>query len=189
MEAVPSTVGPFGTKLYQVGLYSRNIYKTLAEYRELGYEDWSMDHLIHRGYRLMDFGGIGEWDAFEMGAELAFNYDIAPLELELLRCGGGVLSSRGEPLPDDSPDVFLNHMCARTEHLMEFIRHWATGPCITPHIIFVSEGHSNSAMRDHRVAGAYYDFKNQLGYDLKVVSRIPVDSRITAEDLLQAQKL
>jgi hypothetical protein len=179
VDTPPSNVGPFGFKFHQVAMYTNYMERAVMEYTALGYKDWIYDKAVLTGY----LWSGNKWLEAETQAHMAFNYQIMPMELEFLTYIGG--AHRHLERSQLSAVPFISHMSVHVEDLLVTKAIMERVHGMTPYHLFVTSNHSNPMVRNKkRFVECIYDTRGKLGYDIKLIQRIPWDFNKTAWDYL-----
>lgn len=168
-DPIPSVVpGLFEFQFHQLAMYCPGGHSQAVRARDywasLGYRNWSQDSA-----RLV---GILEGKEVTTVGTMWFNYDIMPLELELLSYSG---PSRWTDAKRTS-EPFPSHMSTYTEDVLTDTRRLADELGYGPFHRFITQAHSNP-----RVAGkkrfieSIFATYHLLGYDTKLIQKVPHD--------------
>lgn len=177
---VASQVGPFGFVFHQVAMYTNNFLPVMRGYHQMGYHDWTHDEATLRGVR----HNGARWTPAVFEAEMHFNYEVSPLEMEFLTYFG--TGHRHEERGRLSAVPFISHMSVHVESVPGLIHHMAVNHNMLPYHLFVTESHTNPAIRGKkRFIECVYDTRAAFGYDIKAIQRVGWDIRMRAEDLVQ----
>lgn len=177
---VPTHAGPFGFKFHQVAMFTSDIDDAVEMYSKLGFDEWSFDAATLVGMRLLN----NQWQEVKTKAQMAFNYDIMPMELEFLS-----YDPKSEHRHRDrmrlSAVPFISHMSVHVDSVIDLMRHMKLVHGMIPYHLFVTQDHTNPAVVGvKRFVECIYDTRADLGYDIKCIERLPWDSAVTAEELL-----
>lgn len=155
----------FGLKFHQVAIYSANVFESVNMWKDMGYEDWTYDEAILSG---TEWGKPGSKKAF-----MAFNYDILPNELEFVHYSAPTRHLQDER---DGNPPFISHMSVMVDDVQ-----WETLRIFNrfgmkPYHEFLTGHHTNERVKGRkRFKEAIYDTRGLLGFDLKLIQRVPWD--------------
>lgn len=177
---ISSEHGPFGFKFHQVAMYCPDgVGEAVKSYRSIGYDEWSHDMASLRGLLKVD----GSWNEIETTAQMAFNYQALPMELEFLKYHGGQHRHRERERLSAIP--FISHMSVHVASVKDQMELMKSVYGMEPYHVFVTDEHTNQAVRNHkRFIECIFDTRDVLGYDVKCIERIAWDSMFEASDLL-----
>lgn len=154
----------FDLKFHQVAIYTNDVYASVMRWVDMGFENWSFDHATLVG---ADRGRMDSKDAF-----MAFNYDILPLELEYVSYNG----PRNSVDQRDGREPFLSHLSTMVEELGPVMDRLNRDFNIAPYHMFTTKGHTNPhCAGKKRFREAIYDTTPLLGFDIKLIQRVPWD--------------
>lgn len=168
-DPIPSPVkGLFGYQFHQLAMYSpAGIVPDrgpLGFWRGLGYTNWIHD--------TAELKGILFGEEVVTQGDMWFNYDIMPMELELLHYNG---KSRWS---DTSPWVkpFPSHMSTYTDDVLTDTRRLTEMLGFPPFHRFVTQRHSNPGVAGKkRFIESIFATHTVLGYDVKFIQKVPHD--------------
>jgi hypothetical protein len=151
-------------KIEQIAFHVADVRTTVEAYRELGFDSWVFDTVEASGIiRGRDGSNV---------AELAFNYDIIPgKELEL------ICYKKGPNWLADHKAFNLSHMGMHCDADQMFkIRKELDGMRAYPIQEVWTTAHTNPAIRtSRRYHYLIFDSRKLLGFDLKLIRRIPCE--------------
>lgn len=174
-------VGPFGYMFHQVAMYCPDgVHDAVRTYRSMGFGEWSRDRATLKGIQQ---SSDGSWHEFEVAAEMAFNYQAMPMELEFLHYAGhGHRHAEREKL---TRIPFISHMSVHVDSVRAQMELMRSVYGMRPYWLFVTSEHSNPNVRGKkRFVECIFDTRQMLGYDIKCIERIPWESELEAHDLL-----
>jgi hypothetical protein len=163
---IPSNVRSFlPYQWHQVAIYTDEPERAIEQYERLGYRNWVYDQA--------DLIGNLEGEAVVTKAYMAFNYDIFPGELEFLRYIG---PNRHQQEGRDGEVPFISHMSTYVDNVfLESTQIYKTFGMI-PYHQFITGNNTNPAVKGlKRFIECIYDFRDLLGYDLKLIQKVPWD--------------
>lgn len=153
----------FNLKFHQVAIYSGDVFKSVDQWKSLGYENWSYDEAILSGN---EWGKLGSKQAV-----MAFNYDILPNELEFVHYSAPTRHLQDER---DGNPPFLSHMSVMVEDVVWETLRIFNRYGISPYHRFTTREHTNPAVKGKkRFKEAIYDMRDMIGFDLKLIQRVP----------------
>lgn len=159
--------GLWKLKFHQVAIYTHEsiIEDALEFWNVSGYQDWHHDTATLNG---SENGNPSLKDA-----EMFFNYDILPLELEYVTYHNLYRNHR-----DDRSGIppFLSHFSTYVEDIEAEVARigWETGH--RPYHRFVTQDHTNpNVIGKKRFMEAIYNTRRWLGYDVKMIQRVGWD--------------
>lgn len=143
--------------------------QAVAPYEQLGFSNWIQDDAVLHGHFR---GPSGDWIASRVEAEMLFNYDAMPMELEFLKYRSGThrhLGRMGDPVP------FISHKSAYVDDVVRSIKDLM--PIFgMPFHKFVTRQHTNpGVVGKKRFIEAIFDTRRSLGYDLKLIQKVAWD--------------
>lgn len=154
----------FDLKFHQVAIYCLDIDAAVARWIRMGYKNWSHDHAL--------LDGIDRGDVILKRARMAFNYDILPLELEYV----SYMGPRNLRDQRDGSEPFLSHLSTMVEDVDETAARLLADFGLAPYHQFVTRNHSNPHVKGKkRFKEAIYDTTPMLGFDIKLIQRVPWD--------------
>ncbi len=173
--------GPFGYVFHQVAMYApEGVHDAVRTYRSMGFDEWHRDNALLEGVQR---AGDGSWHAVEVSAEMAFNYQALPMELEFLNYSGH--GHRHEERSKLSRIPFISHMSVHVDSVRAQMELMKSVYGMEPYWLFVTSHHSNPAVKGKkRFVECIFDTRRMLGYDVKCIERIAWDSDLEAESLL-----
>lgn len=149
---------------HQLGIYCTSndlLDQQVNKWRQMGIDVWSHDVSQH------DANLRGE--DVDVVAYMAFNYQILPgFEVELMYWEGA------HQYQDHAEGIFMSHMSFYTDDIKaEEQRIWDEFT-IEPYYRFTTMSHTNPRILGReRFIEAVYDTTNSLGYDIKMIQKIP----------------
>lgn len=163
----------FDYQFHQVAMYTKDPQKAMGYWRSRGHLDWIGDQATLRGYITNPLTGIVYQSSVQ--AEMWFNYTVQPMELEFLTYHMG--TSRHSLAGNDRPSApFISHMSVYVDDVMGEIREHELAFGYLPYHRFVTTDHTNLGVRNKkRFIEAIYDTKGFLGYDVKMIQKVPWD--------------
>lgn len=168
--------GPFGFTFHQVAMYTNSQTDAIQRLMDLGYLDWTYDTAVLHGERYVG----GQWRPVETLANMAFNYQVMPMELEFLTYDGQS-DHRHQERARLSAVPFISHMSVHVDSVVETMRTMLEEHSMTPCHAFVTHAHTNPHIAGvKRFVECIYDMRADLGYDIKCIERIAVDSKMPA---------
>lgn len=177
---IASDYGPFGAKFHQVAIYTTDVGDSVQPYFEMGYDNWKTDTAVLVGYRRAAHSLV--WVPETCQADMAFNYDIMPLELEFLQYHGPSRHHE-RSLLDHIP--FISHMSVHVDSVREIIEKFKEDYGTIPIHVFVTQDHTNPAVKDKkRFIECIFDTRAWFGYDIKCIERVAWDTDATAQGIL-----
>jgi hypothetical protein len=154
----------FGLKFHQVAIYALDPAAAVYQWIQMGYDNWHRDTAVLVG---QDRGQLVSKRAIMM-----FNYDIMPLELEYVSYMGRRNSSDSR----DGSQPFLSHLSTIVEDVEEKCAELLVGYGLRPYHQFVTEQHTNpNVAGKKRFKEAIFDTASLLGFDIKLIQRVPWD--------------
>lgn len=154
----------FNLKFHQVAIYALDIDDAIARWGRMGYTNWSRDNAI--------LDGIDRGERVIKRARMAFNYDILPLELEYV----SYMGPRNTRDSRDGSSPFLSHLSTMVEDVDEVAARLLNDHGLAPYHQFVTRDHTNPHVQGKkRFKEAIYDTSQMLGFDIKLIQRIPWD--------------
>lgn len=167
-EPIPSNVpGFFGNQFHQLAMYFPHpcgLQSAREHWEGLGYVNWAHDSAELKGIL---FGR----EVVTRG-EMWFNYDIMPLELELLHYRG--LSRWDHVDPGAKP--FPSHMSVYTDDVLLDTKRMSDMLGYGPFHRFITQNHSNPAVAGKkRFIESIFATHSLLGYDTKFIQKVPHD--------------
>lgn len=163
----------FDYQFHQVAMYTKEPQKAMGYWRSRGHHKWIEDHATLRGYITDPNTGVVYQSSVQ--AEMWFNYTVQPMELEFLTYHMG--TSRHSLAGNDRPSApFISHMSVYVDDIMREILEHEIAFGYLPYHRFVTTGHSNPGVQNKkRFIEAIYDTKGLLGYDVKLIQKVPWD--------------
>lgn len=150
-------------QFHQVAIYTEDQGKAVSEYVKLGYVDWIHDEA--------ELCGLLYGQPVKTKARMSFNYDIMPMELEFLTYYGPSRHTSDSRKGDKS---FISHMSTYVDDIREDVGLLFDEYGMKPYHRFITQNHSNPAVAGKkRFIEAIYDTRSQLGYDLKLIEKVP----------------
>ena len=164
---IPTPEGSlFGLKFHQVAIYHSHPERAVDFWMDLGFDGWSEDTALLVG---TEFG-----DPSVKEGHMFFNYDVLPLELEYVHYDSGRRHNRD---PRDGNPPFISHMSTYVEDLDAEVKRIEQETSMIPYHRFVTQKHSNPVVveRKIRFKEAIYHTRTLMGFDLKLIQRVPLD--------------
>lgn len=154
----------FKLKFHQVAIYCWNPLLQVQWWEDNGFGDWHFDQALL----------VGQDRGVQVSkkATMAFNYDIMPLELEYVSYHGprNSVDERSGSVP------FLSHLSTIVEDVDDEMGRIEKETGLRPYHQFVTEGHTNPKVKfKKRFKEAIYDTRFVLGFDIKLIQRVPWD--------------
>lgn len=164
-KAIASVAGAmFDLKFHQVAIYTNDVHMAVEQWVDMGYTNWSFDRAV--------LSGVDRGVQLNKNAFMAFNYDILPLELEYVSYHG----PRNRVDQRDGLEPFLSHLSTMVEELEPAMAAMEETFNLVPYHRFVTWGHTNPhCYGKKRFREAIYDTTPLLGFDIKLIQRIPWD--------------
>ena len=159
--------GVFDLKFHQVAIYTDNVMRDITMWKDMGYEEWSYD--------TAKLVGKDRGVPTIKQATMAFNYDILPLELEYVSYNG----PRNREDERTGFDAFLSHCSTIVHDVEEKMLELKQKHGLEPYHQFVTQDHTNPNVQGiKRFKEAIYDTRHLLGFDIKLIQRVPWDFRL-----------
>lgn len=165
-EPIRSNVlGMFDYQFHQVAMYfPGGPWQAKSYMNALGYSNWHSDRATLHGFL----------DTEEVNTEavMCFNYDIMPMELELLYYSG---PSRWAGV-DALAHPFVSHMSVYTDDVVADTKRMTQRFGAAPFHRFITKNHTNP-----RVAGkkrfieSIFNTHAIMGFDIKLIQKVPHD--------------
>lgn len=164
MESADAVVGLFDKQFHQIAMYTNNIKRSVLAYMGMGFERWTYDTAVLKGT---------EWGRpSHKSAAMAFCYDVGPWELEFVSYNNGGQRNVRDLRPGSTP--YISHMSVHVPSVEEGCETLHDALRIEPYHRFTTSEHSNPAIVGiKRFKEAIFDFRGELGYDIKLIERIP----------------
>lgn len=160
----------FGLKFHQVAIYCADMQRAILEWTVMGYSRWHYDEAV--------LVGLDRGELSRKQARMAFNYDIMPLELEYV----SYMGPRNSQDSRDGSSPFISHLSTMVEDVDEKCAQLMMDFGIAPYHQFVTEQHSNpNVAGKKRFKEAIFDTAAMLGFDIKLIQRVPWDYGQEAE--------
>lgn len=154
----------FDLKFHQVAIYMLDMDAAISRWGRLGYPNWSRDNAV--------LDGIDRGVRVKKRARMAFNYDIMPLELEYV----SYMGPRNQRDLRDGSQPFLSHLSTMVEDVDEVAARLLDEHGLSPYHQFVTRDHTNPHVQGKkRFKEAIYDTSMLLGFDIKLIQRVPWD--------------
>ena len=165
-EPIPTNVsGFFDYQFHQVAIFTDDQGAALWQYYKLGYERWIHD--------TAELKGLLHGEEVITKADMAFNYDIMPMELEFLTYHGPnrhAQEGRTGRIP------FISHMSVYVDDVRAEASQLYTNHEMLPYHRFITQNHSNpNVIGKKRFIECIYDTRVLLGYDLKLIQKVAWD--------------
>lgn len=155
----------FGLKFHQVAIYHEDPYEAVELWKDAGFTEWHCDTASLIG---TEYG-----DPSFKTAEMWFNYDIMPLELEYVTYSTGQRNSRD---PRDGHPPFISHLSTYVEDVDVEVDRFTNEFGHLPYHRFTTSDHSNpNVIGKKRFREAIFNTTAMLGYDIKMIQRVPWD--------------
>lgn len=157
--------GLWNLKFHQVAIYAHKevVDSALEFWSQSGYKNWHTDRA--------QLVGAEHGIPLIKNAEMHFNYDILPLELEYVSYTGLARNSR-----DDRSGIppFLSHFSTYVENIAAEVARVEQETGLRPYHRFVTNGHTNPNVQgSKRFMEAIYNTRRFLGFDVKMIQRVP----------------
>jgi len=154
----------FGLKFHQVAIYTLDPMAAVAAWQRMGYTEWSRDTALLIG---QDRGHLVSKRAIMM-----FNYDIIPMEFEYV----SYMGPRNRADSRDGSVPFISHLSTMVEDVDETAATLLADHGLAPYHQFVTRDHTNPhVLGKKRFKEAIYDTAGLLGFDIKLIQRVPWD--------------
>lgn len=150
--------------------------EAMQSYRQMGFKNWMVDDATLRGHyrdpRSIKYSPES-WQASEVQAYMAFNYDAMPMELEFLKYHSGLHRHRGREF-EKTP--FISHMSTYVDDVIEGIERMRDSGFGMPFHRFVTQDHTNPhVVGKKRFIEAIFATTHLVGYDLKLIQKVAWD--------------
>lgn len=166
--AIPTPEGSFwGLKFHQVAIYHHAPEEAIDFWVDAGYTEWHKDEALLVG---TEYG-----ETSIKNAQMFFNYDILPLELEYVNYNTRFRHRQdrrtGEPPFISHMSVYVEDIEAELSRIYHVYGDW-------PYHRFVTNHHTNpNVLGKKRFMEAIYSTERYLGYDIKLIQRVGWDMR------------
>jgi hypothetical protein len=164
--AIPTPDGAFwGLKFHQVAIYHADPDDAIQFWVDAGYDNWHEDQAT--------LVGTEHGESSQKDAQMFFNYDVMPLELEYVHYSTEYRNSRD--MRDGHPP-FISHLSTYVEDLDDEVQRIREEFAQDPYHRFLTYNHENpNVVGVKRFREAIFDTSNLLGYDIKLIQRVPWD--------------
>jgi hypothetical protein len=158
--------GLWDLKFHQVAIYHNDPETAVMEWSDMGYDQWTSDVATLVG---MEWG-----DPSQKEGQMWFNYDILPMEFEYVKYSTEFRHTLDQR---DGHPPFISHMSTYVEDLDAQVQKVEDALGITPYHRFVTRNHQNPYVveKEVRFKEAIYDTRLLLGFDVKMIQRVPLD--------------
>lgn len=165
---VDRNLEPFASLKYQwhqVAIFTADINRSVFQYRRLGFQNWIEDRAELKGFL---------WGApVVTQAHMMFGYGVMPMELEFLSYRG---PNRHLSEGRTGAPPFISHMSAYVDDVKQTCMDLLHDSGKTPYHRFITQNHTNpNVVGKKRFIEAIYDTREDLGYDLKFIQKVPWD--------------
>jgi len=152
-------------QFHQVAIFTGDVEEAMAPYISMGYDRWIIDTCTLKGFL--------HGEPVETRATMAFNYDIMPMELEFLHYEG---PNRHDMEGRTGGQPFISHMSAYVDDVKEASVRIYEELGLLPYHRFITTDNTNPAVvGKKRFIECIYDFRDVLGYDLKLIEKVSWD--------------
>lgn len=165
---IPSPVpGFFDYQVHQLAMYiptRDGLFEAQSHWQGLGYTGWITDHA--------ELKGILNGQETVTKATMLFNYDIMPMEYELLHYSG---PSRWENIPQWR-NPFVSHVSIYTDDVIFDTRKLCELLHTKPFHRFITQKHTNPGVAGKkRFIESIFNTHDLLGFDTKLIQKVPHD--------------
>ncbi len=172
--------GLFTYQFHQVAIFCpEGAQQSADHWRSLGYENWIVDHAELKGKMLTS---DGDYEDVVTKAVMMFNYDIMPMELEFLEYDGpSRYVGEVELAKKFHVEPFISHMSVYVEDVIWGSHRMMEMLGYPPFHRFITQNHTNPGVAGKkRFIESIFDTRSLLGYDTKLIQKVPDDYPDTA---------
>lgn len=174
---VKGTVLPY--QFHQVAMFLPHMVymeEAVRAYELAGFRNWMEDNAVLKGfYRNPNIPTIAPeaWEPSRVEARMMFNYDSMPMELEFLKYNSG-LHRHSQRMYERFP--FVSHFSTYVDDVIDGIQKMREAGFGMPFHRFVTQEHTNPhVVGKKRFIEAIFATKHTIGYDLKLIQKVPWD--------------